>query len=257
MTSIPPISERDIERLSAYLDNHLPPAEEAHLETRLASEAALRRMLDDLRWTRAALRRLPQLRAPRNFTLDPREHAAPRRAGIALPSLRLATALASALFALVVGVDLWGRTSFGVQEAAPAAESLRESATAAIAQAVEAPSQPPAEFATPVAIAPQEDQTTAQPGLALSAAGEADVPAGAPAMERAEPGAPAPTRAAPEAMAPTAVLTPPPSQPTSTPPPPVSRPPTGWAISPLRALEIGLGLAVILLAIANLAVHRR
>jgi hypothetical protein len=64
-------SERDLELLSAYLDNDLSDRERAALEQRLEHEDTLRITLVDLRETVALLRDLPRLKAPRNFTLDP------------------------------------------------------------------------------------------------------------------------------------------------------------------------------------------
>src|SRR5262249_53433290 len=52
-------SEQDFERLSAYIDNELEPAEKADLEARLATEPELKAGLDDLRRMVSALRALP------------------------------------------------------------------------------------------------------------------------------------------------------------------------------------------------------
>ena len=65
------MNRRDIELLSAYLDGQLSSTDSARLETRLKSESDLVAVMDDLRATRNLLRRLPQRRAPRNFTLTP------------------------------------------------------------------------------------------------------------------------------------------------------------------------------------------
>ena len=62
---------QDVEHLSAFLDGQLSPAEAANLEARLAVDASLRKVLDDLRVARGLLRRTPRLRAPRNFMLSP------------------------------------------------------------------------------------------------------------------------------------------------------------------------------------------
>jgi len=77
-----PIPPRDLESLSAYLDDQLNPGERARLEARLPLEPALRQMLEDLGLTRRALRAQKPRRAPRNFTLTPEMPgcgAAPRR----------------------------------------------------------------------------------------------------------------------------------------------------------------------------------
>lgn len=65
------LDERDLELLSAYLDNALTVEERAQVETRLAADPALKRELERLRLTRGLVRDLPQLKAPRPFTLTP------------------------------------------------------------------------------------------------------------------------------------------------------------------------------------------
>lgn len=73
--------ERNDELISAYLDNTLSDAERAALETRLADDAGLRRRLESLRATQTLLGALPELAAPRNFTLTRTllQQNAPRR----------------------------------------------------------------------------------------------------------------------------------------------------------------------------------
>jgi len=66
------ISERDLEVLSNYLDGQLTTGERARLEARLQTELELRTVLEQIRQTRAAVRNLPFLRAPRNYTLTPK-----------------------------------------------------------------------------------------------------------------------------------------------------------------------------------------
>jgi hypothetical protein len=66
-----PLSERDLELLSAYLDGALTDREQRALEQRLAHDNTLRTEMDHLRDTVALVRELPRLKAPRQFTLDP------------------------------------------------------------------------------------------------------------------------------------------------------------------------------------------
>ncbi len=66
-----PLSDRDLEILSAYLDGELHPSERDALEARLARDETLRVVLDELRANRLLLRQAPRLKAPRSFTLDP------------------------------------------------------------------------------------------------------------------------------------------------------------------------------------------
>ncbi len=60
---------RDIELLSAYLDDQLDSSDSARLESRIQSDPELGAVLQDLSNTRALLRKLPSRRAPRNFIL--------------------------------------------------------------------------------------------------------------------------------------------------------------------------------------------
>jgi len=60
---------RDIEQLSAYLDGQLSPSDSARVESRTSSDPELDSVLSDLRAARGILRKLPQRKAPRNFTL--------------------------------------------------------------------------------------------------------------------------------------------------------------------------------------------
>ncbi len=95
---------RDIEQLSAYLDNQLPLAQRARLEARLRSDPGLQVELEGLRRTRLMLRRLPHRRAPRNFTLTP------AMVGVSRPRpwpavFGMASAVAAALLVLVLLSD--------------------------------------------------------------------------------------------------------------------------------------------------------
>jgi anti-sigma factor RsiW len=114
-------SFRDLERLSAYLDGQLPPADRVRLDSRLAADPQLRAALEELRRTRLMLQRTPHRRAPRNFTLTP------KMAGIRPPVPRLvpvlgwASVTAIVLFLCTFGTSLIGRLSFGPMAAAPKA----------------------------------------------------------------------------------------------------------------------------------------
>lgn len=92
------MKSRDLIQLSAYLDGQLDDRARRALESRLASDADLRAALADLRQTRSLLRRLPQRRAPRNFTLTRRMIGLRPPLPRAVPVLRLASALAGLLF---------------------------------------------------------------------------------------------------------------------------------------------------------------
>jgi hypothetical protein len=117
---------QDFERLSAYIDNQLAPGEKAALEQRLAREPELRDALRELRLTVKAVRTLPTVKPPRNFTLTPAQAGlpaggrAPRRGGL-FPTLRLAASLSAVALAIVVGGDL-AATQGLLRTAAPAQE---------------------------------------------------------------------------------------------------------------------------------------
>lgn len=65
----PELTDTDVELLSAYLDGMLPDSEKTALEQRLAQDVALRLELTALRQTIDLIRALPELKAPRSFTL--------------------------------------------------------------------------------------------------------------------------------------------------------------------------------------------
>jgi anti-sigma factor RsiW len=99
---------QDVEHLSAFLDGQLSPAEAARIEARLAVDASLRKVLDDLRVARGLLRRTPRLRAPRNFMLSPRNARVRAPQPRSVPFLRYSGALASLLFLFTVGFNTLG-----------------------------------------------------------------------------------------------------------------------------------------------------
>lgn len=63
-------SFRDLKELSAYLDGELNASAQQRMKDRLARDPELATALDELRQSRAVLRRTPQRRSPRNFTLS-------------------------------------------------------------------------------------------------------------------------------------------------------------------------------------------
>ncbi len=101
-----PITPRDWEFLSAYLDGELKDKEKKLLEDRVREDDKLRLSLESLQHVRAVLRSQPIQRAPRNFTLTPvmagmdkgRSQAAP-----VFRVMRLASVLAT-IFLVVISV---------------------------------------------------------------------------------------------------------------------------------------------------------
>ncbi len=121
-----PQSPRDLEQLSAYLDGALSPRELAELKPRLEAERELADTFKELQRTRAALRRAPQRRVPRSFTLT-HQMLGSRRLSIfsGWTSLNFASAVATLLlaFALIgdfsTNVVLLGGGAPSAAEAAP------------------------------------------------------------------------------------------------------------------------------------------
>ena len=99
------MNRRDIELLSAYLDGQLKPSDSTRLETRLKSDPELVAVMDDLRAARNLLRRLPQRRAPRNFTLTRRMVGQNPPMPRAYPFFRFATTIATLLLFFSFGLN--------------------------------------------------------------------------------------------------------------------------------------------------------
>ena len=199
-------SPQDFERLSAYLDHQLSPKEKAGLEARLAHDAELETALDEMRQTVRALRSLPVVKPPRNFTLSPQQ------AGVRAPSrpvfgaLRLATAVAAAglVLAFVGNLVTSPAPGFRPLAAAPVPMVVSRSSAPATALppslpvAAAAPTEAPAQA---VAVAQNAGPTTED----MTHQGGAGGPL---ATEAAGKGAPAPALgAAPGGGTPQAGLT--------------------------------------------------
>lgn len=192
MSRVSSLPRRDLERLSAYIDGDLSPREARALEERLRDDKGLRQALAELRAVVGAVRQLPSLRPPRNFTLPA---DAVRRPSAAYPTLRFATLVASALFVLTTVVraaPLRGFSLGAMAPAAPAAEMASEDALS-----LQAPAEPTAGKA----------MGTPEPGAQTGAVfATAEAPAESLALaptEAAIAEAPAPTTCpeCPEAMA--------------------------------------------------------
>ncbi len=267
-------SPQDLDRLSAYLDNSLSPADRARLEDRLGREPELRAALNDLRVTVRLLRALPTLKPPRNFTLTAAQAEAIRRPrGLQLfPALRLATALATLLFAAVLAADFGGGLlSRGAAAPEPAqVQSLAAEATTAPTLAVqqEVAAAPPTEAPAGAAAAETEAlaskvaeaSETATPEFTL-AASAATAPADVGGNLIAATPAPAATGASLDAARAMTVTTETPvavaeaaraASPTETLAAlPAEVPALAPATTPpIRYVEIGLGALVVLLAVA-------
>ncbi|MFH1183740.1 MAG: hypothetical protein V1755_01710 [Chloroflexota bacterium] len=182
---------RDAEHLSAYLDGQLSASEISRLEARLAVDAGLRQLLDDLRVARGLLRRVPRRRASRNFALSPLDARVRAPQPRAVPALRYAGAVASLLFLFTVAVNNIAPLAARRLAAAPAAGIGMGGGVGGGAPEAEATEQTLtlAPLGTPLVEEPPAAQDLAAP--TPEAFAKAAPPAGSAAAE-ARPGAPAP-----------------------------------------------------------------
>jgi hypothetical protein len=167
------MNRRDLELLSSYLDGQLKPSDSARLETRLSTDPDLRTVLDDLRAARGLLRRLPQRKAPRNFTLTPRMVGKNPPLPRTYPAFKFVTALATMLLFFALGANYLApqlasqSPAFGMGGGgAPEVFSAEEAPAATEAPALEAPAaEPPAELVplpTPTVAPAQDNARTAE-----------------------------------------------------------------------------------------------
>ncbi len=157
------LPERDLELLSAYLDNQLTVAERVNLDRRLEAEPRLRAELEELRATTALLRQLAPVRPPRSFTLDPATAPRPRRFFPITWFMQLGSGLAGLALVLLATVQLLAVGSIGVEmapDAAPAPAAL-ESGAPTVATMAE--SAPKTSGATAPEATPAADQAATQP----------------------------------------------------------------------------------------------
>jgi hypothetical protein len=118
------ISNRDWQQLSTYVDGQLDSRQIARLEARLTKESDLQSALDDLRLMKKGLRALPELRAPRNFTLTSEmadQAAQHRRSARLYNTYRLVSLLSSLLFVLIF---LGDNFAYGRLDTSPASQEL-------------------------------------------------------------------------------------------------------------------------------------
>jgi hypothetical protein len=154
------MNRRDIELLSAYLDGQLKPSDSARLESRLKSDQELLAVMDDLRAARNLLRRLPQRRAPRNFTLTRKMVGQNPPMPRAYPFFRFATTIATLLLFFTFGLNflapqLAAAPSLGMgggQGGDPGADLFSQSQ----------PAEPPAAAEAPATEAPAATQGIAE-----------------------------------------------------------------------------------------------
>ena len=141
------MNQRDLELLSSYLDGQLKPSESARLESRLKTDLQLASVLNDLRATRTLLRKLPQRRAPRNFTLTRKMVGQNPPLPKAYPFFRFATALATLLFVFSFGLNSVGRMAAQVPAGGFGGGGGASESTELYAEGVPAATEAPAEEA--------------------------------------------------------------------------------------------------------------
>lgn len=117
------LRQRDIEKLSAYLDQELSQREIQKLELRLQADPALRGALREFEENKKLLTRLPRVSPPHNFTLT-RAMAGEIKSRSLYPFFRLASVVATVAFAILVGADAFLLDRAGeIRFAAPLAAS--------------------------------------------------------------------------------------------------------------------------------------
>jgi len=195
------LSTRDWEYLSAYLDRQLKTKDIASLEARLSVDPGYSAALGELQRTRDALRSLPRMPAPRNFTLTPQmvgQRSSLRQRSLlrARPALRLApvfgfaSALATFLLVLVIAGDFLGILTPATKPLAQApvlsAEvAAQPAATAAVEEGITSQKAASSELEQPGTSAAEDTAILQAPQAALMITGTADISLTAEAGESA------------------------------------------------------------------------
>jgi hypothetical protein len=118
------ISPRDLELVSTYLDDGLSADKKAEFEQRLKTDRVLAEALLSLQQTRALLKRAPQRRLPRSFSIRVdmvNVHSKGLFAG--WTSLNLVSAAASLVLVFVFAGEIWAQGGLVVGAPAPAIEA--------------------------------------------------------------------------------------------------------------------------------------
>lgn len=158
------LTDNDYELLSAYIDEMLEEEERRLLETRLEIEPGLRRELAALRRTVLLVQHLPELKAPRSFTLTadmvgavpslPASSPRESKRLIVFPALSVLSA-AAAMVMMVMGISMLLSTS---NEDATLARSAPGAMVDVFSNTVLDDAIPPAE----IAAAPSSEAITGQ-----------------------------------------------------------------------------------------------
>jgi hypothetical protein len=176
----------DIVALSAKLDGALDERDAARLDAHLMSCAACAGVLDGLRATRAALRAIPPVDAPRSFRLRAADvEAMAAREERRAPAQRwapLAAGCAAIVLAVIIGASLYANRGSSTNQAATgalSAERANAPAKAAVNSAIPASGSAGASANAPVPAIPPATQTSgvAAPDVAQSTPSDAAVAA--------------------------------------------------------------------------------
>ncbi len=123
-----PISSRQWELLSAYIDGKCTPREKTAVERDLAAHPELKQTLAELTRLKTIIHSVPMRKPRRNFTLSA-EHAKARRSFAWAPVLRYASLVAILAAVVVLAIDLLPGFTAAPRNAAPqAAAPMMESA---------------------------------------------------------------------------------------------------------------------------------
>ena len=128
----PELSDDDAELLSAYLDDMLTTAERETLETRLANDAFLRAELQAMRRTVEWLNDMPQLKAPRNFTISAETAAQEPPRNVTLMPRRNLWLSAAAVVVVLFGVVFVAGTLLNSPMAEPPADAAQDTGAPSI-----------------------------------------------------------------------------------------------------------------------------
>ena len=178
-----PLSFRDAEQLSAYLDNQSSQADRQRLDARLKNEPELRGLLAELSQARTLLRSLPARKAPRNFRLTPEMAGIRPPIPRAFPVFRFASALAAVLLFFAFAANLTFPALSALQAAAPAPAMP----AAGLASKFAAPLQPAAPAAGIEAAPTLGDAAALQPAATSAGIGGGPTGADTAAPQATEP----------------------------------------------------------------------
>jgi len=99
-----PITSRQWEQLSAYLDKKLSPKDQNAIEAQLASNPELKKALNEIKQIKGILRSVPAKRIHRNFTLSTAQ-VKPARRLVLVPVFRYASLAASLALVALLAVE--------------------------------------------------------------------------------------------------------------------------------------------------------